>query len=274
MNFKKIIYLISVSILALMLLNVFVSSAALAEIPKNFAGCTSILVGKDASVDGSTMVTHSADCGLCDYTFKYVPAADHETDEMMRVYWYKQYTDGETNVPEDSGVDIPQVQHTYAYTHSFFGFMNEHQVGIGESTVISRASEMLNNAAALLPVTNLSMLALERAKTAREAIKVMGELAEKYGYKNYDTMAESLSVCDPNEVWLFEIMGPGPLWKPGSEEPGAVWIAQRVPDDEVGVIANASRIGEIDLNNTDYFMGSPNIYSLAEKNEAMGSKKW
>jgi len=265
MNTKKIIYLIGISILALMLLNNFAFSAALNRMPNNFAGCTSILVGKDASVDGSTMVTHSADCGLCDYTIKYVPAADHETGEMMRIYWYKQYTNGETNVPEDSGVDIPQVPHTYAYTRTFFGLMNEYQVGIGESTVVSKVSEMLNNDAALLPVTNLSMLALERAKTAREAIKVMGELAEKYGYKNYDTMAESLAICDPNEVWLFEIMGPGPLWKPGSKEPGAVWVAQRVPDDEVGVIANASRIGEIDLNDPDHFMASPNIYSLAEK---------
>lgn len=278
MKFKREILIISVIVLVLLFsgLVVYANNEQIDCINckwnNYFGGCTSILVGKDASVDGSTMVTHSADCGLCDYTIKYIPAADHEPNEVMRVYWVKQYTEGETNIPEDSGIDIPQVPHTYAYTKTFFGLMNEHQVGIGESTVISKTSEMLNNNAALLPVTTLSILALERAKTAREAIKIMGELAEKYGYKNYDTMAESLSVGDPKEVWLFEIMGPGPLWKPGSEEPGAVWVAQRVPDDEVGVIANASRIGEIDLNNTDYFMGSPNIYSLAEKMKLWDSK--
>lgn len=265
MSYKKLVFIVSFSLLILLFVSSYSFSDTLSQIPQNFAGCTSLLVGKDASVDGSTMVTHSADCGLCDYTIEYVPAADHKEGEMKQIYWYKQYTDGETNVPVDSGAAIPEVPHTYAYTRTFFGLMNEHQVGIGESTVISKPSEMLNNDAALFPVTNLSMIALERAKTAREAIKVMGELAEKYGYKNYDSMGESLSVSDPKEVWLFEIVGPGPLWKPGSDMLGAAWVAQRVPDDEVGVIANASRIGEINLDDEDHFMASSNILTLAEK---------
>jgi dipeptidase len=106
----------------------------------------------------------------------------------------------------------------------------------------------------------LLAIALQRAKTAREAIKVMGSLAEKYGYAQ---TGEHITVTDGKEVWAFEIFGPGADWTPGSGNPGAVWCAQRIPDGHVGVSANRSRIGEIDLNNPDYFMASRNVYSLA-----------
>jgi dipeptidase len=109
----------------------------------------------------------------------------------------------------------------------------------------------------------LTLIAMERAKTAREAIRVMGELGEQYGYGFTDD-GEMLAVADPNEVWIFEIMPVGPLWTPQSGKPGAVWCAQRVPDDHVSVCPNESRIGEIDLNNPDYFMASPNVVSFAE----------
>lgn len=90
----------------------------------------------------------------------------------------------------------------------------------------------------------------------------MGELAEKFGYGFTDT-GEMLAVADPNEVWIFEIMPVGPLWTPESGKPGAVWCAQRVPDDHVSVCPNESRIGEIDLKNKDYFMASPNVIQFA-----------
>jgi dipeptidase len=139
------------------------------------------------------------------------------------------------------------------------------QVALGEST-IGAAKKMENpTPAAKFDITMLTLIAMERAKTAREAIKIMGELGEKYGYGYSDT-GEMLALSDPNEVWVFEIMPAGPLWTPESGKPGAVWCAQRVPDDHVSVCPNESRIGEIDLKNTDYFMASPNVVSFAVEN--------
>ena len=88
----------------------------------------------------------------------------------------------------------------------------------------------------------------------------MGKLAEEYGYADW---GECLTVVDPNEGWVFEIVGPGPFWEPGCGKPGAVWVARRVPDDEVFVSANRSRIGEIDLSKPDWYMASPNVFDLA-----------
>jgi dipeptidase len=113
-----------------------------------------------------------------------------------------------------------------------------------------------------MDITTLTMLAMERCKTAREAIQLMGSLAEKYGYGFHDD-GEMLAVADPEEIWLFEIMPVGALWTPKSGKPGAVWCAQRVPDDHVSFCPNDSRIGEIDLDNKDYFMASPNVISYA-----------
>ena len=109
-------------------------------------------------------------------------------------------------------------------------------------------------------------LVLQRATTAREAIRIIGELAETYGYHStYPLDGEHLAIGDPNEVWSMEVFGPGPDWRPGSDEPGAVWCAQRVPDEHVFVSANRSRISEIDLDDPDQFMASPNAFSLAER---------
>jgi dipeptidase len=116
--------------------------------------------------------------------------------------------------------------------------------------------------AATFDITMLTLLAMERCKTAREAIKLMGSLGEKYGYGFHDS-GEMLAVADPKEVWVFEIMPVGPLWTPKTVKPGAVWCAQRVPDDHVSVCPNESRIGEIDLNNPDYFMASSNVITFA-----------
>ena len=115
---------------------------------------------------------------------------------------------------------------------------------------------------ALIDLTTLTQLGMERAKTARDAIRIMGSLAEKYGYGFHDA-GEMLAVSDPKEIWIFEIMPVGPLWTPKSGTPGAIWCAQRVPDDHVSVCPNESRIGEIDLDNPDYFMASSNVVSFA-----------
>ena len=121
-------------------------------------------------------------------------------------------------------------------------------------------SRELRNANGYFDVTNLSMLALERGATAREAIQVMGELAEKYGYKDG---GEMLAVADTEEAWIFEIAGPGPLWSQGDEGPGAFWVAQRIPDGYIGASANAPMIDEIVFNDTANFMCSPGIMEYA-----------
>ncbi len=104
------------------------------------------------------------------------------------------------------------------------------------------------------------MLAVERGESARHAIQVIGDIAVKYGYAD---SGEMLSVADPNEVWVFEIVGPGPLWEQGSDEPGAFWIAQRVPDGEVAVSANSSVIREVDFDDHENFMYGPGILEFA-----------
>lgn len=236
-------------------------------------GCTSILVGKKASADGSTMTTHTCDCGMCDWTFRFVPAADHEEGDVRKIYHINQYR---TWPPEQglkwekykddyTGLDIPQVPHTYAYIHGMFGYMNENQVALGESTIGCQRKMRNQTPSAKLDLTMLTLLAMERAKTAREAIQIMGELGTTYGY-GFNDGGEMLAVADPNEVWIFEIMPVGPLWAPESEKPGAVWCAQRVPDDHVSVTPNESRIGEIDLDNKDFFMASSNAVSYAIEN--------
>jgi len=232
--------------------------------------CTSILVGRDASTDGSTMTTHTCDCGTCDWTWRHVPAADHKPGSTRKIYHVSQY---KTWPPSEglkwdlykkdlAGLEIPEVAHTYAYHHGMFGYMNEKQVAIGESTIGCQRKLQNPTPSARLDLTMLTLLAMERAATAREAIQVIGSLAEKYGYGFHDD-GEMLAIADPKEVWMFEIMPVGPLWTPDGGKPGAVWCAQRVPDDEVSVCPNESRIGEIDLEKKDFFMASPNVVSLA-----------
>ena len=232
--------------------------------------CTVIVVGKDASADGSVMTTHTADCGICDWTWRHVPAASHSPESKRKIYHISQLR---TWPPEQglkwdlylndfTGLEIPQVAQTFAFHHGIFGYMNEHQLAFGESTIGNVRKISNPTPAAKLDITMLTLLAMERCRTAREAIQFMGSLAEKYGYGFHDG-GEMLAVADPREVWVFEIMPVGPLWTPESGKPGAVWCAQRVPDDHVFVCPNESRIGEIDLENRDYFMASEHVVSFA-----------
>jgi len=232
--------------------------------------CTVVIVGKKASTDNSVITTHTCDCGLCDWTWRYVPPADHKPDSKRKIYYFNQF---KTDPPElglkwdaiednFTGLEIEQPEHTYGYLHGIFGYMNDNQVALGESTIGCRKEMNNKTPTPKFDITMLTLIAMERAKTARDAIKIMGKLAEKYGYGHTDT-GEMLSVSDPNEVWIFEIMPVGPLWTPDSGKPGAIWCAQRVPDDHVSVCPNESRIGEINLDNKDYFMASPNVKSYA-----------
>jgi len=235
--------------------------------------CTVIMIAKGASADGSTMTTHTCDCGTCDWTWGHVPAADHKPGSARKIWHINQYTTWKEGpkwqlapTKGDTGFAIPEVPHTYAYHHGMFGYMNENQVAISESTIGTVRKLVNNTPAAKLDLTMLSLLGMERSKTARECIQVIGGLAEKYGY-GFNDDGEMFAVSDPNEVWVFEIMPVGPLWAPETGKTGAVWCAQRIPDDQVSVCPNESRIGEIDLANKDYFMASSNVVSCAVENK-------
>jgi len=231
--------------------------------------CTVIMVGKAASTDGSTMTTHTCDCGVCDWTFGHVPAADHKPGSVRKIYHINQYVTFKegTKWPYaltkgDTGFSIPEVPRTYAYHHGMFGYMNENQVAISESTIGTVRKLVNNTPSARIDLTMLSLLGMERSRTARECVEIMGSLAEKYGY-GFDDDGEFFAVSDPNEVWMFEIMPVGPLWAPETGKPGAVWCAERVPDDQFAVCPNESRIGEVNLADKDHFLGSAHMVSFA-----------
>ena len=232
-------------------------------IPKT---CTALGVGKNATIDGSTICTQSADCGFCDFTIHYVPAADHEPGTTVPVRRWTQPTNGYQNKPGPIICEIPQVEHTYGYFRAIFGVMNEHGLAMGESTIFSRMELWPTvDSEAAFRITELSMIAMGGCTTAREAIKLMGSLAEEHGF--HGTWAgESLMIADGDEVWLFEIHPSDPRWLKDSGKSGAVWCAQRVPDDGFVVVPNESVIGEIDLNNTGHFMASEDVFDVAIEN--------
>ncbi len=275
MKIKRLLAMFGMLFAVLIIVNAFAFDGPVGEecetcIDWKMDGCTVIIVGKDASTDGSVMTTHTCDCGLCDWTWRYIAAADHEPGSMRKIYHINQFRTLDPKMglkwerykDDFTGLEIPQVSHTHGYNHGAFGYMNDAQVALGESTIGARKKMENPTPAAKFDITMLTLIAMERADTARDAIKIMGELGEKHGYGFTDT-GEMLALSDPNEVWIFEIMPIGPLWTPESGKPGAIWCAQRVPDDHVSVCPNESRIGEIDLDNPDYFMASPNVISYA-----------
>ncbi|MEE4198328.1 MAG: C69 family dipeptidase [Bacteroidales bacterium] len=219
-------------------------------------GCTSITVGKSASADGSVITSHTDDSHRTRSWMDIQPAKDHQPGD--RVPMYKRSADDTKAMPAYKHVkigEIPQVEHTYQYINSAYPCMNEKQLGIGESTFGGR--EELQSDEGLIDCQRLCQLMVERCSTAREAIQMADELTKKYGWNDY---GECLTIADPNEVWHFEIVGPG------KGKVGAVWAAQRVPDEHIAVNVNASTIKEIDLSNSDEYMASANIYDVAKEN--------
>ena len=224
--------------------------------PLEFDSCTSILVGRLASADGSTMTSHSCDSGSDRTWMTIVPNRKHQPGETAKVYLEPKLTKGPDDPDRLETGEIPQVGETYAYLNAAYPIMNEHQLAIGETTIGGRRE--LVSEAGIIDAPELYRLCLERARTAREAIRVADELTSKYGYNDW---GECLTFADTKEVWQFEIYGPG------KGKTGAVWAAERVPDDEIGCSANAGRIRRLDLANKDFFMASANAVSQAE---AMG----
>ena len=246
---KKWLFFASISVV---LCFPFVSSGQTVDFSRE--ACTSIMVGKRASTDGSVMTSHTCDSWYRTW-MEIVPARDYERDTVTAIYSGRMHTQSaadSTNVRRLG--TIPQVRHTYRYLDTAYPCLNEKQLAIGETTFSGR--DTLRNPKGMFMIEELQRIALERCSTAREAIRLMGELAEKYGYGD---SGECLTIADKNEVWIFEIMGEGP------KKLGAVWAAVRIPDDEIAVSANISRITTLDLNDPDHYMASANVKEVAKK---------
>ena len=210
--------------------------------------CTNFLVGKDASVDGSTMVSYAADSYAL-YGFLYhSPAADYAEGAVREV------KDWDTGKPLCT---IPQVAHTY----NVVGNMNEHQLTIGETTWGGRPELETGEG---IDYGSLIYIALERCRTAREAIKCMTDLVAEYGYAS---SGETFSIADPNEVWMMELIGKGKV------EKGAVWVATRVPDDCIAAHANQARFTTINFKDKENWMWSKDVVKFARKQGYYTGKK-
>jgi dipeptidase len=203
--------------------------------------CTNFLVGKNASVDGSTMVSYSADSYFLFGALYYKPAAAYPAGTLMDIHDW------------DTGKYLGKINQAEK-TYSVVGNMNEHQVCIGETTFGGR--EELVDTTGIIDYGSLIYIALQRAASAREAIKVMTDLVAEYGYYS---SGESFSVADPNEVWILEMIGKGPKNK------GAVWVAQRIPDDCVSAHANQARITTFPLDDKENCMYSDDVIAFARE---------
>lgn len=200
--------------------------------------CTIIAVGKKASADGSVIVSHT-DCGA-DNRIRVVHGRAFREGEMAPVHRGIQ----DIHRPLDDFGDvighIPQVANTYTYFHSAYPHMNEHQLAIAESTT-SQLNELrinMDECKQIITVEQAQAFALQRYRSAREATAFIGNLMSVYGFlPSCQGESETLVIGDPEEIWIFEVFSVGPGWDPESGEPGAIWVAQRVPDDHALVVA-------------------------------------
>ena len=217
-------------------------------------GCTTIMVGRDASADSSVVTSHTCDSHRTRSWVDIVAPKNFKPGAMKTLV--QRVNDDSLAMPSYKYIptgDIPQVSATYGYINTAYPCMNDHQLAVGESTFGGR--ESLHSEKGLIDCQQLVELMLERCTTAREALKLTGELTKNYGWNDE---GECLTIADKNEAWVLEIVGPG------RGNLGAIWVAQRVPDDHVTVNANGSRIREIDLSRPDYFMASENVFQVAQ----------
>ncbi|MDE6484628.1 MAG: C69 family dipeptidase [Duncaniella sp.] len=203
--------------------------------------CTSLIAGKDATTDGSVMVTYAADSHTLYGELYNRPGGTHAPGEMRKIYeWDTNRYLGE----------IPEVPVTY----TTIGNMNEHGLTISESTWGGRPE--LADTTGIIDYGSLIYITLERARTAREAIAIMTDLVKEYGYHSE---GESFSIADPNEAWIMELIGKG------GKEKGAVWVARRVPDDCISGHANHSRIHQFPLDDKENCLYSPDVIDFARR---------
>ncbi|MBN2181757.1 MAG: C69 family dipeptidase, partial [Sedimentisphaerales bacterium] len=204
--------------------------------------CTSLIASRGASADGSVFITYTCDAEFHPY-LEVIPAADHQPGTFVPAARWSRSFEGK----------VKQVAHTYAVIgSSSAGLINEKQVAIGETTFGGRRE--LRNRDGLLSYPALMILALQRAGTAREAIKIMAEMVDEYGYRS---SGESFSIGDSKEAWIMEMIGPGRGGK------GAPWVAIRIPDGYLCCHANKSRIGEFPKDDPENCLYSENVISVA-----------
>ena len=203
--------------------------------------CTNLIVGKNASTDGSTIVSYSADSyGLFGELYHY-PAATYKKGTMLDVYEW------------DTGKYLGKIEQA-RQTYNVIGNMNEYQVTIGETTFGGRPE--LADSTGIIDYGSLIYIGLQRSRTAREAIRIMTDLVQEYGYYSE---GESFTIADPNEIWIMEMIGKGPGIR------GAVWVAVRVPDDCISAHANQARIQQFDMNDKENCLYSPDVISFARE---------
>jgi len=203
--------------------------------------CTNFLISRAASKDGSTMITYSADSHVLYGELYFTPAADHLPQESIEICEW------------DTGKYLGQIKQI-SHTYSVVGNMNEHQLAIGETTWGGR--EELRDPNGIVDYGSLIYVTLQRARTVRDAIKIMGDLVEAYGYYS---SGESFSLADPREVWIMEMIGKGP------EKKGAVWVARRIPDGYISGHANQARIRQFPLNDPDNCLYEEDVIKLARE---------
>jgi dipeptidase len=210
--------------------------------------CTNFLFTKSSTTDGSTMITYAADAHVLYGELYFREARNYPEGAMFDVYdWDTRKYLGK----------IKQLRHTY----SVVGNMNEHQLSIGETTYGGRSE--LRNKKGIIDYGSLMYLTLQRAKNAREAIKVMADIVEEYGYYS---SGESFSIADPNEVWIMEMIGKG------EGEKGAVWVALQIPEGYICAHANQARITTFDYQKSNKWndpnvtvFNSPDVITFARK---------
>lgn len=259
--------------------------SAIAVLNRSALGCTTFAIGRLGTGDSSVISAHSNDGeGQTDPRLVKIPARDYDDGELRPIYYspeqYPRYVGYTRNAsayyPEncEAGASdckvmqpigfIPQVRHTFAYFEETYGVMNEKQVSISESTCsgVYAALSIAEGGKALLSVDQLSQIAMERATTAREAVQLMGSLAEEHGFYGADGSfeggSESLFVGDPTEVWAFHVLA-------DSSGTSAIWGAARVPDNSVAVVANMFSIRVMNMSDTANFLGRRDMWELAQR---------
>lgn len=227
--------------------------------------CTIIAVGKNASADGSVIVSHT-DCGPDSRIFV-VPRQTFKSGSKAPVYGDIQ--NAELPLQDDGEIlgYIPQVEETYQYVQSAYSHINEFQLGIGESTTVEREELACRreDGEQIMTIEQAQIFALQRFKKAKPATRFIGNLMTKYGFlpSSGDDGSETLVVADTEEIWVFEVFSIGSGWKRDNGKPGAVWAAQRLPDSTATMVPNWSIIKEIDAADTTQFMVSENYMQEA-----------
>jgi dipeptidase len=253
------------------------------------SACTTFVITPAATSDGSTLGAHSADgSGTTDPRLVRISGNTYPKGSQRAVFsspeLYPRFVGVDPraksgSIPEylpencEEGANyckswspigyIPQVERTYSYYEAVYGIMNEHQVGILESTcsAVYSAKSISSGGSALLSINQLSQIAMERAKSAKEAVQIMGSLSEQYGFygasASFEGAGESLIVTDPHEAWVFHILA-------DSTGKSSIWVGARVPDGHVAVVANMYSIQDVDLADSDNFLGRQDMWDLAE----------